>query len=185
MDTITIRRPDDFHVHFRQGDLLEPMEQATASSFCSGGRSMPNTDLPIVSVDDINRYRQEILAASPGGLRADHDLQDSASDYGRADLGRFIIRLGLPASSTPKEVTTNSEGGVRDFRSLWPVFGAMQHTGLILCLHGETPDDFCLDREEKFLEVLAGILQDFPRLKVVLEHLSTYCRRRLRGQLPR
>jgi dihydroorotase len=86
----------------------------------------------------------------------------------------------------PEGVTTNSSDGVRDFMELADVFGAMAEAGLVLCLHGETPDAFCLDREEAFLaEVLPTIAASFPGLRIVLEHVSTAAAVEwVRGQAP-
>lgn len=79
--------------------------------------------------------------------------------------------MGIPAAKLyPDGVTTNSAEGVRDFRALSPVFAAMQEVNMVLCLHGEDPGDdvFCLDREERFLQTLSWILDEFPDLRMVL-----------------
>jgi dihydroorotase len=171
MEKLTIRAPDDFHVHVRQGEMLGPMVQATARYF-KRALIMPNTTPPIATAGDVARYRQEILAVSPSGFQPIMTFKVLPTTT-VSQVWEIHHRSWAVGKLYPDGVTTNSEGGVRDFRSLWSVFGAMQHCNLVLCLHGETPDVFCLDREEKFLEVLAEILEDFPRLKVVMEHLST------------
>jgi dihydroorotase len=83
-------------------------------------------------------------------------------------------RVGATAGKLyPEGVTTNSEGGVKDLQSLYPVYKAMQEEGLVLCLHGEVPGVFSLDRETAFLETLRTLAKDFPKLKIVLEHATT------------
>ena len=132
---------------------------------------MPNTLPPIDSAPALIDYRSRIEAAAPG-LKA---------------LMTFKIRPGLNASNLvalknagavagklyPEGVTTNSEDGVRRLEDAWPVFSVMEELGLVLCLHGEHPEAFSLDREAVFVKQLASLRSAFPRLKIVLEHVSS------------
>jgi dihydroorotase len=177
--TLTLRRPDDFHLHLRDGALLGRVLPHTAATF---GRAlvMPNTEPPVLTGADAERYRKEIVSALPG----------SGSGSGSAFEPLMTIKIvpsttpavvrdaaaaGVVAGKLyPEGVTTNSSDGVRDVLALGPVFAAMAEAGLVLCLHGETPDAFCLDREERFLfEVLPELARSFPSLRIVLEHVST------------
>jgi dihydroorotase len=173
MDSITIRAPDDFHVHVRQGDLLAPMVRATARYF-KRALIMPNTDPPILTGETAGEYQDDIISVSPPGFQPLMTIKivPQTTTY----QIRFAYSKGIVAGKLyPDGVTTGSANGVRDFKALAPVFSAMEEVGLVLCLHGEDPgkDVFCLDREERFLETLQWILQEFPGLKVVMEHLST------------
>jgi dihydroorotase len=173
MDSITIRRADDFHVHVRQGDMLAAMVRATARVF-KRALIMPNTNPPILTGAQALLYENEILTAAPSGFQPLMTIKIVPKTT--PSMIRAANMLGLTAGKLyPDGVTTGSSNGVRDFKALTPVFSAMEEVGMVLCLHGEDPgeDVFCLDREEKFLETLAWILAEFPDLKVVLEHLST------------
>jgi dihydroorotase len=172
VDSITIRAPDDFHVHVRQGELLAPMVLATARHF-RRALVMPNTSPPILTGHDACDYRDQIAEICPG-LQVVMTIKLTPNTTPQMIYSAW--GLGVHAAKLyPDGVTTGSAGGVRDFRALSPVFDAMEEVGMILCLHGEDPgeDVFCLDREERFLETLAWILRSFPDLKVVMEHLST------------
>lgn len=174
MKTISIRRPDDFHVHLRQGAMLAKVLPATARRF---GRAlvMPNTRPPTATAEDVSRYREEILtAASARNLRFEPLMTVMLTPattpqtiFAAKDAGAIAAKL------YPQGVTTNSSDGVKSVGALAPVFAAMERCGMALCLHGETPDVFCLDREEAFLPELRAIAREFPRLRIVLEHLST------------
>jgi dihydroorotase len=172
MISLTIRRPDDFHVHVRQGDLLAPMVQATARYF-KRALIMPNTNPPILTELDAFTYRELIKGVSPAGFEPLMTIKitpDTTQEHIHEAAGEVIA-----GKLYPDGVTTGSANGVRDFKALSPVFSTMEKTGMVLCLHGEDPGDdvFCLDREEAFLGTLSWILQTFPDLKVVMEHLST------------
>jgi dihydroorotase len=173
VQTLTIRRPDDFHVHVRQGDMLAPMVEATARYFARA-LIMPNTNPPILTDADVTAYENEILAVSP--LSFDPLMTIKIVPETTPMQIREAHRADVTAGKLyPDGVTNNSANGVRDFKALSPVFATMEEIGMVLCLHGEDPgeDVFCLDREEKFLETLQWILEAFPGLKVVMEHLST------------
>ncbi len=177
MQTLIIRRPDDFHVHFRQGDMLLHVASETADVFARA-MVMPNTDPAIANGDDVDRYRREIRRALEGKLLGNPDFcplmtfkitpLTTAEDVLSAQQYNAVA-----GKLYPDGVTTGSEGGVRDFKALYPIFELMSKQRLVLSIHGELPDAFCLDREEQFLEVLDEIINDFPDLRIVMEHLST------------
>ena len=90
-----------------------------------------------------------------------------------AEVRKLKAAGAIAGKLYPEGVTTNSEGGVTDFKALYPVYAAMQDEGLVLCLHGEMPGVFSLDRESRFLDTLRDIAGQFPQLKIVLEHATT------------
>lgn len=193
-DTITLSWPDDFHVHVRQGPALVHFVRDLAAAF-GRGLIMPNTLPPVCTADGVRRYRDEILAAAApvnpdfrplmsfkittvgavlGRAPADPWPEEpelaAALDAAMADM----TTAGAVAGKLyPAGVTTNSADGVRDLAELYPLFAAMERAGLVLCVHGEEPDAFCLDREAAFLPKLDAVVLAFPGLKVVLEHVST------------
>jgi dihydroorotase len=173
-NSLTIRRPDDFHLHLREGDMLRQIVPHSSEVF---GRAlvMPNTDPPVLTGADAERYRKEILAAVPPG----HDFEPLMTIKIVPSTTPEVIRdarvAGVIAGKLyPEGVTTNSSDGVRDLMALDHVFEAMSDAGMVLCLHGETPDTFCLDREQQFLtDLLPMLAHSFPDLRIVLEHVST------------
>jgi dihydroorotase len=173
MESITIRRPDDMHVHVRQGDMLAAMVQHTARYF-RRARIMPNTNPPILRGSEALAYRRTIEAVSPPGFEPLMTIKIVPETT--PNMVREAFKLQVDAGKLyPDGVTTGSANGVRDFKALASTFDVMEEIGMVLCLHGEDPgeDVFCLEREEKFLETLQWILDTFPGLKVVMEHLST------------
>lgn len=167
-----MRRPDDWHVHMRQGRILEIVAPLTARYFARA-LVMPNTNPPILTGTDAERYRSEIAAVS------DRAFEPLLTIKVTPDTTPEMVRLAKSASVVagklyPEGVTTGADvGGVRDFRALWPVFEAMQDIGMVLCLHGELPEASVLQREHAFLPMLVEIAESFPDLRVVLEHVST------------
>lgn len=175
--TLAIRRPDDFHVHFRRGAMLENVLPHTAEHF---GRAlvMPNTDPPILTGADAHRYQEEILGACGGQFRQTFEpLMTIQIVPGTTPAQvREAKSVGVIAGKIyPRGLTTNSENGVVDYTALTPVYEAMQTCGMVLSLHGESPDAgvFCLDREARFLDTLKWIVERFPSLQIVLEHTTT------------
>jgi dihydroorotase len=169
---LNLRRPDDMHVHLRDGDFMRRMAPYTARVF---GRAlvMPNLTDPILTGTQAKNYRLEILKATRG-TGFDPLMSIQITEQTTPDMIFDAKLLGVTAGKVyPKGMTTNSENGVLDYRSLAPVFGAMQDANMMLLLHGELPGEFCLDREDAFLEVADWIVGDFPRLRVVLEHITT------------
>ena len=174
MQTLTIRKPDDWHVHLRQDEMLEPMVRASAGVF-KRVRVMPNTNPAILDSADALVYQQRIESVGLPGFEPMMTIKLVPETTPRQIEGAY--KHGIRAAKLyPDGVTTGSAGGVRDFKALAPVFATMEEVGMTLCLHGEDPgkDVFCLDREQVFLQsTLPWILWEFSGLKVVMEHLST------------
>ena len=175
--TLTITRPDDWHLHLRDGDLMRSVAGATARVF---GRAvvMPNLKPPVTTVAAAAAYRERIAAALPADSRfaplMTLYLTDttSAEEIARARGSGFIIGVKY----YPAGATTNSESGVTDPERAWPALSAMEKHGLPLLVHGEVtdPDVDVFDRERVFVErILARIVRAFPSLKVVVEHITT------------
>jgi dihydroorotase len=175
--TLTIRRPDDWHVHLRDGKALALTVQDTARHM---GRAivMPNLKPPVTSVDDALAYRERILAYVPEGSGFEPLMTLYLTDETSPSEIAAAARTGvIPAVKLyPAGATTNSASGVTDIRGRYAVFQAMEEHGLKLLVHGEVTSDSVdiFDRERAFLtEYLADIAQTFPRLKIVLEHITT------------
>jgi len=170
---LSIRYPDDFHVHFRQGLMLHNVINHTAAQF-KRAMVMPNTEPAIKNGDDVKRYYQEIMdALDPENHCFQPLMTFKITPSTTINDIQSVVGLVIAGKLYPDGVTTNSEGGVTDYQALYPIFEAMQEHKIILSLHGEKSNTFCLDREEQFLSILCQITQDFPRLKIVLEHIST------------
>ena len=174
---ITIRRPDDWHVHLRDGTMLEAIAGYTARQFARA-IVMPNLTPPVVSVAAAEAYRNRILAALPQG--ADFTplmtcyLTDGA-DPAEIEKG-FEQGVFAACKLYPAHATTNSAHGVTDIRKLTAVLETMQRIGMPLLIHGEVTDrDIDIfDREAVFIErILTPLVRDFPALKIVLEHITT------------
>lgn len=173
MRQLQIKKANDMHVHLRQGDMLVNVLPHTVLQ-CARALVMPNTMPPVLTAEDVKSYRQSItdLLQSESGFTPLMTFKVAPSTS--ADEIALLKAQGAIAGKLyPEGVTTNSEGGVTDFKALYPVYKAMQDEELVLCLHGEMPGVFSLDRETRFLEVLREIAGEFPRLKIVLEHATT------------
>lgn len=183
MPRLSIRRPDDMHLHLRQGSMLATVLPHTLSQFARAV-IMPNLTPPVLNVGDLQRYRQEIEVLLPDkAFTPLFTFKIVASTT--PELVQDLKRAGAVAGKLyPEGVTTNSEDGVKDIPALYPVFQEMQKCGLVLCLHGEMPGVFSLDRETAFLSVLENIAKEFPDLKIVLEHITTAAAVRLVEALP-
>ncbi|TVT35641.1 dihydroorotase [Marinobacter vinifirmus] len=172
---LTITRPDDWHLHVRDGAVLNNVVPATAACF---GRAiiMPNLVPPVTDASMAMAYRERILAAA-----ADTGFKPLMTLYLTESTTPETIREAkaagvIAAKLYPAGATTNSASGVTDIRNIYPVLEAMADCGMLLLVHGEVTDaDIDIfDREKVFLErVLAPTLQAFPQLKVVLEHITT------------
>lgn len=170
MKKIELPLPDDFHVHLRQGAPLENYAKTVASEF---GRIlvMPNTVPPIASASQIQEYRAQIQKAAPGlDLLMTFKLN---AKFTPEDLKQMKEAGAVAAKYYPAGVTTNSEDGVSDFESILPVISEMEKLDLVLCIHGEEPTAFCLDREKEFIRRVEYLAEHFPKLRIVFEHLST------------
>jgi dihydroorotase len=170
---IRMRKPDDFHLHIRQGELLPSYLADSAAAF---GRAliMPNTVPPVNSAERLRQYAREIENALPDGegFTPLYTFKIAAS-IDEAEFSR-ILDFGVSAGKYyPRGATTNAEDGVGDHRSIFPLLKLMEQADVVLCIHGEDPDAFVLDREKAFLPVLRDIREHFPDLRIVLEHIST------------
>lgn len=176
MQHITFHRPDDFHVHLRQGpDVGHYARDARHAGFARV-LVMPNTLPPIVDAAGLSGYRREIEVAAPG-LKALMTFKIRPDDKNPgADRIRLtaLKKAGAVAGKLyPEGVTTHSADGIRRLDDVWGVVALMEELDLVLCLHGEVPQAFSLDREKEFVPWLERLRQSFPRLRIVLEHVSS------------
>lgn len=172
-----IRRPDDWHLHLRDDDMLRTVLPYTSSVFARA-IVMPNLTPPIVSMDQAVAYRERILAALPAG----HRFQPLMTCYLTDTLDKTQLvegfRQGIftAAKLYPANATTNSSHGVTNVAAIYPLFEAMAEIGMPLLIHGEvtaTEIDI-FDREARFIDlVLEPVRRRFPALKIVLEHITT------------
>jgi len=173
--TLTIRKPDDWHVHLRDGEMLIRVARYTARQFARA-IVMPNLVPPITAVEAARDYRKRILeVTSPGFTPLMTCYLTDRTSPDEIDRGH---REGVwvAAKLYPAGATTNSASGVTDIRNLYPVLARMEKIGMVLCVHGEVtdPDIDVFDREAVFIDrVLTRIVSDFPELKIVLEHITT------------
>jgi dihydroorotase len=175
--TLTIRRPDDWHVHLRDGALLSAVVGHTARTF---GRAivMPNLVPPVTTAEMARLYRARILRALPTGSGFKPLMTCYLTDATAPDDLEAGQREGVftAAKLYPAHATTNSAHGVTDVRYIRGVLARMEKTGLPLLVHGEVTDGSVdvFDREAVFIDrILAPLLADFPALKVVFEHVTT------------
>lgn len=175
-DTLTLTRPDDWHIHFRDGAAMLSVVPDTARVF---GRAivMPNLKPPVLNVADADAYRSRLLAASAGTafqpLMTLYLTDNTTADEIRRAKDSGIVHA---VKYYPAGATTNSDSGVTDMAKAAEAIAAMAACGLPLLLHGEVTDaDIDIfDREAVFIERhLVPLLRDYPRLKVVLEHITT------------
>jgi dihydroorotase len=175
-DTLSITRPDDWHLHLRDGAALAAVLPATARQF---GRAivMPNLKPPVTTAAQALEYRARILAALPAGLRFEPLMTLYLTDNTPPDEIRRAKAAGVVALKLyPAGATTNSDAGVTDIRKIHATLEAMQREGLLLLVHGEVTDPAVdvFDREAVFIErVMQPLRRDFPALKVVFEHITT------------
>ena len=174
---ITLRSPDDWHLHLRDGAMLEGVLPETARHF---GRAivMPNLVPPVVTGDDARAYRDRIMACLPSGMDFTPLMTlylteaTDPHDLARAHAEGVVTAVKL----YPAGATTNSQSGVRDITRVRPVLEKMAEIGLPLCIHGEvtTPEVDIFDREKVFLDtVLDPLRRAIPALRVTLEHITT------------
>ncbi|HEY1609524.1 MAG TPA: dihydroorotase, partial [Paraburkholderia sp.] len=175
--TLTLTRPDDWHLHVRDGAMLAAVLPHTARQFARA-IIMPNLKPPVTTTDQAGAYRERILAALPAGSRFEPlmtlYLTDNtpADEIRRAKASGFVHGVKL----YPAGATTNSDAGVTDLRKCAKALEAMQEVGLPLLVHGEvtSADIDLFDREKVFIDrVMTPLRRDFPALKVVFEHITT------------
>lgn len=177
MDEVTLIRPDDWHAHFRDGAVLADVVPATVERFARAV-AMPNLSPPVTTTAAALAYRERILAAVPPGASFEPLMtlyltdETGAEEVRRAAASRRVLGIKL----YPAGATTNSAHGVTDLERCAPALDAMQERGLALMVHGEVKDADVdvFDREREFVErTLASLVERFPGLKVVLEHVTT------------
>ncbi|AGE17656.1 TPA: dihydroorotase [Serratia marcescens] len=174
---LKIRRPDDWHIHLRDDEMLKTVVPYTSQVF---GRAivMPNLVPPVTTVAAAHAYRDRILAAVPQG----HNFTPLMTCYLTNSLAASELVNGFEqgvftaAKLYPANATTNSSHGVSDVTGIYPLFEQMQKIGMPLLIHGEVTDPAVdiFDREARFIEqVMEPIRQHFPELKIVFEHITT------------
>jgi dihydroorotase len=176
-DRRTLRRPDDWHLHLRDGPQLTSVAGATARVFARA-IIMPNLRPPVTSVAAAAAYRERIVAALPAHARFTPLMTlyltdtTSAAEVARARASGFVHAFKY----YPAGATTNSESGVTELSRAYPALAAMEREGVVLAVHGEVtdPDVDMFDRERVFVERhLTRLTRDFPALRIVMEHLTT------------
>jgi len=174
---LSLTRPDDWHVHLRDGPALAAVAGATARTFARA-IVMPNLAPPVTTTGAARAYRDRILAALPPGSRFEPLMtlyltdETDAAEIARAKASGVIHAVKY----YPAGATTNSAAGVTALARTFPALSAMEKHGVVLSVHGEVtdPDVDVFDRERVFVERhLAGIVRDFPGLRIVLEHVTT------------
>ncbi len=175
--TLTLRRPDDWHVHLRDGAMLEAVVNHTARQFARA-IVMPNLVPPVTTTAMAEAYRERILAAVAPGLDFTPLMTAYLTDTIAPDELARGHREGVftAAKLYPAGATTNSDSGVTDVANIYPALERMQAIGMPLLVHGEvvSPEIDIFDREAVFIDrVLSGLVRDFPALKIVFEHITT------------
>ena len=183
IDTLTITRPDDWHLHVRDDYALKTVVPHTAAQF---GRAviMPNLKPPVTTVQQAQEYARRIRAAVPDGSPFEPLMTLYLTDnLDPEEIRRAGVTRNAGSDAQvvavklyPAGATTNSDAGVTDIRKTYKVLEAMQREGLLLLVHGEvtSPDIDLFDREAAFIDTqLIPLRRDFPELKIVLEHITT------------
>lgn len=175
--TLTLTRPDDWHLHLRHGQYMADIVGDSARRF---GRAliMPNLKPPVTTTAQALSYRDRILMALPemsgfNPLMTLYLTDNTPPDEINRAVDSCVVKAG---KYYPAGATTNSDSGVTDIRLVYPVLKRMQELGMVLCVHGEVtdPDVDIFDREAVFIDnVLRPLREDFPTLKIVLEHVTT------------
>jgi dihydroorotase len=177
MQELTITRPDDWHVHFRDGASLQHTVPHTARTFARAV-VMPNLVPPVKTAEQAKAYRERLLAQAPVDSGFDPLMvlyltdETTAADIRAAKAGGLVVAAKL----YPAGATTNSAHGVSAIEKIYPALEAMSETGLLLLVHGEVTASHIdiFDREQVFIDtILVPLCQRFPQLKVVLEHITT------------
>jgi len=171
MKTHTLLMPLDMHLHLRDAIMLENVAPLSAYSF-SGAVIMPNLVPPVTTKDDVLSYRERIMAAVPNDYFEPYMTlfyQNYSKDF-LVDIADEITALKL----YPAGITTNSDGGVSSFdiEEMRETLTAMSELDIPLCVHGET-DGFVMDREAEFMSIYELLAQNFPKLKIIMEHITT------------
>ena len=174
--TLTITRPDDWHLHVRDGAALQTVVPHTAAQF---GRAiiMPNLKPPVTTAELALAYKSRIMAAVPQGVAFEPLMTLYLTDnLPPAEIVKAKAAGVVACKLYPAGATTNSDAGVTDLKKIYPTLEAMQKVGMLLLVHGEvTSSDIDLfDREAAFIDTqLIPLRRDFPELKIVFEHITT------------
>lgn len=177
MKKLTIARPDDFHLHVRNGDILKTVLPHTARQFARA-MIMPNLKPPVTTVEQALAYRMEILQAIPTDL----SFTPLMTLYLTAATRVEEIKKAVECEHVyafklyPAGATTNSDAGVADITKIYSLLAALEKYDLPLLIHGEVTDETCdiFDRERVFIDrYLLDIIKNFPNLRIVLEHVTT------------
>jgi len=176
MNSITITRPDDWHIHLRDGIQLKDTVR-DVSRYMGRAIIMPNLVPPVTNTEETLGYHQRIMAQEPQGnfeplmvLYLTDNTQPEEIAKAKATGKIFAAKL------YPAGATTNSDSGVTSIKNIYPVLEAMQEAGMLLLVHGEVTDSSIdiFDREKIFIDtILKEVVDDFPNLKIVLEHITT------------
>ncbi len=174
---LTLTRPDDWHLHLRDGDMLAAVLPETARHFARA-IIMPNLVPPVVTGEDARAYRDRIMAALPEGMSFEPLMTLYLTEQTDPDDLAAAFQSGLikAVKLYPAGATTNSASGVRNFENVRPVLERMGEIGCPLCIHGEvTKDDIDIfDREAVFIDtVLDPLRRAIPQLRVIMEHITT------------
>lgn len=176
MQSITIKRPDDWHLHFRDNDMLPETVPATARCF-KRAIAMPNLVPAVTTTSMALAYKQRILKARPKGSDFEPLVTLYLTNSTTSEEIRLAKKTGVVASKLyPAGATTNSAAAVKGIEALYPVFETMAEVGMLLLIHGEVTDSHVdiFDREKAFIDAyLNNIVETFPTLKVVFEHITT------------
>ncbi len=177
LNSITVSKPDDWHVHLRDGDMLQQVAGYTARQF---GRAiiMPNLPTPVTTIDMAVAYRERILKATQDYSRFQPLMTAYLTDTinARELVNGHKEGVFTAAKLYPANATTNSAAGVSDIKKIYPVLEAMQKIGMPLLVHGEvvSHEIDIFDREAVFIEqIMEPLIKDMPGLKVVFEHITT------------
>ena len=176
IDEISIIQPDDWHLHFRDNEMLDETVPATARCF-KRAIVMPNLTPPVTNKAQAMAYRQRILAARPAHSDFEPLMTLYLTDTTTPEDIAEAVSAEIPAAKLyPAGATTNSNSAVSAIEKLYPVFEAMSEVGMLLLIHGEvtSPEVDIFDREKLFIDQhLAPIHARFPKLKIVFEHITT------------
>jgi dihydroorotase len=175
IETVTIRRPDDWHVHLRDGEMLRAVAPYTARQFARA-IVMPNLVPPVTTVEAAETYRQRILAAAGPTFTPLMTCYLTDNADGEELARGHSEGVWVAAKLYPAHATTNSAHGVTDIRNIYAALERMQRIGMPLLVHGEVtdPDVDIFDRESVYIDrVLGRVVRDMPELKIVFEHITT------------
>lgn len=174
-ETIILRRPDDWHAHLRDGDMLRAVAPFTARQFARA-IVMPNLDPPVTTIAAAEAYRERVAAAAGPGFTPLMTCYLTDDSDPRIVMEGFERGTWVAAKLYPAHATTNSAHGVTDIRNIRAVLEVMERIGMPLLVHGEAtdPEIDIFDREKAFIDrVFAPLLRDLPGLKAVFEHITT------------